>query len=501
MTNGVSAGRRTIGVLVILAIGWAGFVLLKPRDLPSIPDMGTGSPDKASGQSEVPVMPDTEPTPETPDAPKVLADMTLPKMDVVRVDGLGATVVAGNAARDVDVILRLDGQEVATARTDADGNFVSLFDVPITDAPRILTVETRGADGVVARATDSIIVAPTFPTAPAQDDIPRTVTETVASEADVPRPPGSGALPPVDSDNLRVAAVPPPQIAPAPTRLDGGSTAEGGVIAEDVSVADATGTGAIVKDQTVSDEIGTDATAVIVPSQTSDAPEIGTTRIVTAGDVPTVAPQIDVAPAAPSSVSSITASDAPLPPVPSPPPARAATPPRLFRAGAGGVTVLPDNTSPPDVRQDLGIDAISYDAAGEVQLAGRGVGDTQIRIYLDNRPIQQARVDRAGTWTSPLPNVDSGTYTLRIDSLAADGTVTGRVETPFQRTAPAVAAASRRDGVTAITVQPGYTLWAISEGYFGEGIRYVQIFEENQDFIRDPDLIYPGQVFKLPDVE
>ncbi|MGC1259996.1 MAG: hypothetical protein WA873_04970, partial [Jannaschia helgolandensis] len=150
MTNGVSAGRRAIGVLVILAIGWAGFVLLKPRDLPSMPDMGTGSPDKVSGQSEVPVMPDTEPTPETPDAPKVLADMTLPKMDVVRVDGLGATVVAGNAARDVDVILRLDGQEVATARTDADGNFVSLFDLPITDAPRILTVETRGADGVVA---------------------------------------------------------------------------------------------------------------------------------------------------------------------------------------------------------------------------------------------------------------------------------------------------------------------------------------------------------------
>ena len=218
MTNGVSAGRRTIGVLVILAIGWAGFVLLKPRDLPSMPDMGTGSPDKASGQSEVPVMPDTEPTPETPDAPKVLADMTLPKMDVVRVDGLGATVVAGNAARDVDVILRLDGQEVATARTDADGNFVSLFDVPITDAPRILTVETRGADGVVARATDSIIVAPTFPTAPAQDDIPRTLTETVASQADVPRPPDSGALPPVDSDNRRVAAVPLPQIAPAPTR-------------------------------------------------------------------------------------------------------------------------------------------------------------------------------------------------------------------------------------------------------------------------------------------
>ena len=92
-----------------------------------------------------------------------------------------------------------------------------------------------------------------------------------------------------------------------------------------------------------------------------------------------------------------------------------------------------------------------------------------------------------------------GVYRLRIDALDPAGTVTGRVETPFARTAPAVAAAAREAGITAITVQPGYTLWAISEGWFGDGLRYVQIFEANRAAIRNPDLIYPGQVFDLPD--
>jgi nucleoid-associated protein YgaU len=50
-----------------------------------------------------------------------------------------------------------------------------------------------------------------------------------------------------------------------------------------------------------------------------------------------------------------------------------------------------------------------------------------------------------------------------------------------------------------VTVQPGLTLWAIAEANFGDGVLYVQVFEANKDKIRDPDLIYPGQVFTMPD--
>ena len=53
--------------------------------------------------------------------------------------------------------------------------------------------------------------------------------------------------------------------------------------------------------------------------------------------------------------------------------------------------------------------------------------------------------------------------------------------------------------INVVTVQPGNTLWAIARERYGQGILYVRVFKENKGKIRDPDLIYPGQVFSLPD--
>ena len=52
--------------------------------------------------------------------------------------------------------------------------------------------------------------------------------------------------------------------------------------------------------------------------------------------------------------------------------------------------------------------------------------------------------------------------------------------------------------VRLVTVQPGNTLWGISRRSYGEGTLYVRVFEANRQRIRDPDLIYPKQVFKIP---
>jgi nucleoid-associated protein YgaU len=50
-------------------------------------------------------------------------------------------------------------------------------------------------------------------------------------------------------------------------------------------------------------------------------------------------------------------------------------------------------------------------------------------------------------------------------------------------------------------IRSGDNLWTIARRVYGEGIRYTQIFEANNDQIRDPDLIYPGQVFDLPETD
>ena len=69
---------------------------------------------------------------------------------------------------------------------------------------------------------------------------------------------------------------------------------------------------------------------------------------------------------------------------------------------------------------------------------------------------------------------------------------------------PSVLAAARSDlpadsaAIAAVTVQRGDTLWAISQDRYGSGFLYVRVFEANRDSIRDPDLIYPGQVFAIP---
>ena len=95
--------------------------------------------------------------------------------------------------------------------------------------------------------------------------------------------------------------------------------------------------------------------------------------------------------------------------------------------------------------------------------------------------------------------MDTKVYQLRVDEVREDGSVASRVETPFKPAAPAEAVAAQQAPVRQVTVQPGSTLWAIARDRYGEGVMYLRVFEANKDLIRNPDLIYPGQIFTVPD--
>lgn len=47
-------------------------------------------------------------------------------------------------------------------------------------------------------------------------------------------------------------------------------------------------------------------------------------------------------------------------------------------------------------------------------------------------------------------------------------------------------------------VVKGDTLWGISRKYYGKGNLYTKIYNANKNIIKNPDLIYPGQVFVIP---
>ena len=83
-------------------------------------------------------------------------------------------------------------------------------------------------------------------------------------------------------------------------------------------------------------------------------------------------------------------------------------------------------------------------------------------------------------------------------AVPADTTgASAQTATTAEATAPAPATAPATQA-TIITVQPGFTLWGIARKSYGDGVLYVRVYEANKDQIRDPDLIYPGQVFTVP---
>jgi nucleoid-associated protein YgaU len=144
----------------------------------------------------------------------------------------------------------------------------------------------------------------------------------------------------------------------------------------------------------------------------------------------------------------------------------------------------------------LGLGAVDYGSVGEMRLSGTAHPGSALRLYADDKPIGEARADQTGRWTlSPGQRLAEGTHQLRLDQLGSDGKVTARVELPFRRenmNATEVATGK-------VVVQPGSTLWRIASHAYGQGVHYTIIYQANRDQIRNPNLIYPGQVFTVPE--
>ncbi len=55
--------------------------------------------------------------------------------------------------------------------------------------------------------------------------------------------------------------------------------------------------------------------------------------------------------------------------------------------------------------------------------------------------------------------------------------------------------------VTFYTVKSGDSLSKIAKHFYGNAMLYGKIFDANREVIKNPDLIYPGQKIRIPDLE
>jgi nucleoid-associated protein YgaU len=173
--------------------------------------------------------------------------------------------------------------------------------------------------------------------------------------------------------------------------------------------------------------------------------------------------------------------------------------------GPGTVAVLlPGNANEPaqtlqtpSARNgSLALDTAEYGANGELLLSGHAAPGATLRLYADNQPVATVTADDQGKWSSATPrpkNAAQAKIDLRVDQLAADGSVAQRIAEPFE---PPQAASAASTGQ--YTVAAGNSLWVIARKAYGNGQHYTVIFGANKEHIRDPNLIYPGQIITLP---
>ena len=442
IVGGVAAG------LALGAVIWWGMVRAPVEDaatealpLAAVPEPVAEAP--AATVDAAPVVAPAEPAPEAvaavePEAtPESPADPSMPSFDTVRADAMGGVQVAGHAAPGATVALMADGAEVASAEANARGDFAFLTDLPLTGAPRELKLQVTDAAGVVTTSQQSVVLAP------------RAQAEPLVAA--------------VQAGQVAEAAAPETSAAAAP------ETAEPAAEAPTVLLTDGSGLSVLspprMGGNVVIDSISYDVTGAV-------------TLAGRAGGAGEVRVYVDNAAFASAPIAVNGAWQVLLPEL------------------AGGVYTL---------RVD------------EVDGAGKVVSRFETPFQRESAEVLAAAMEA----TRPAPAAES-------DETAAEPVSASMPETaaaPAEPAAPATGAAPEAPAVVAaveaepaaeapattgadpqptpqliqVTVQPGFTLWAIATQNYGDGFAYVRVYEANRAQIRDPDLIYPGQVFTVPE--
>jgi len=447
-----------LAAIAIVVIGIAAWWLLAPQ-----PDSGAPEAPAAELAAVPAAEPDATQEADEPVAEPEAAAALAPTFDVVRIKPDGNALVAGKAEPGARIAVLVEGAPVAEVETGAGADFVALFDLPPIETDRVMTLEATLADGTRLASETSVIIE-------------GVEVAPVVAEAETPE----------------LGEETPERPEPEAAQPEPGATPETGAT-PDVAAAPETDTGSEVAALEPEPETPESETAPVMPAPEADAAPDGTgpPALAEAEPAPETTPAPETAPETAPEPEAVAAAETPAEP----------EAPRILIAGPDGLRVVQD-TGPDPV---LSVDAIAYDSVGEIALSGRAQNEETLRVYVNNEPVGDVAVDDGGQWHVPLPDIDAGVYTLRVDAIAPDGSVTARVETPFVREEPGLVvaagaeAASAGQSLTAVTIQPGHTLWAIAKGRYGQGESYWAIFDANRDQIRDPDWIYPGQVFSLPD--
>lgn len=424
-------------------------------------------PEPAAPEVAAPAAPEAA----TPAAPVIPAPVP-PSFDTVRAEADGSVVIAGRAEAGSSVAVLAGGAEVARAEADRRGSFAAFFSLPPSEVPRVLTLAMTLADGRRVLSEQSVIIAPIAAPVAVAEATPEPGPEPAEAPAVTPEP---AVTPPAataqgadtaaagagDAGDAATEATPEPGAKPEVLIVDAGGVRKlnpSGPL--EGIVIDTIGYGATGEVRIAGRGAGGSHARLYLDNRVLLTVPIGTdggwsaeVTGIAAGIYRLRVDQIDAGGRTTARFETPFQREAPEAV------AAAIAPPA---APAAPTPVTPTPVQP-------------VTAPAEAPAAP---------ALAEAPPVATPQAPAAAT--TPLANApaaaDAGGPSAGDPSA---GSVAASLPTPVAR-------------AEIVTVQPGYTLWGIAKASYGDGILYVRVYEANRKMIRDPDLIYPGQIFTVP---
>lgn len=466
----------------------------EPAVIASLPDAAPTEADpktgRLPGQEPVQAAPETPATGSpagtaaVPGAPAAAVEVVPPGFDVVRVEPDGSMVIAGNAAPNSKVEIVIGSKVIGEAVAGTDGDFAVVLDKPLDPGGYQIVLRSTTPDHVVATSVETAVVSipdtkdgqvlalveePGKPSemisVPKPEEAPglSAAGEQPATGAPAAEQPASSE--PKPADQVEAAAVPEPAKQPDAATATGSKVSVEAVEIEGrkIFVAGVADAGRKVRGYAND----------ILLGETQASPD-GRFLIEAERDLPVGDYIIRVDALEPDGVKVI---------------ARAAVP--FEREPGEAIAAIAPPAAP---------------APAETPAASSGAGASAGAPPASGAPTPEAAKPTTGEvaiGASPAPAESAaaaGTPATTPDVAIAVAPANGGADVSSPAAAiPEVTAPKLQSVDSAVIIRRGDTLWRISRRVYGRGVRYSTIYLANQKQIADPDRIWPGQVFKVPE--
>lgn len=450
----------------VAAVG-GGYLIKDDQGQPVIQSLLSGQPEtevarETEKTEEVAALPVEKEPAETPAAEPAVEEPVLPGFDVLRVERDGSVVVAGRAPANSEVEIIENGEVLASGKSGPSGDFAIVFDTPLAPGAHELVIRATplledGKKGEPVLSAEAGIV-----TIPEMEDAAGEVLAMVQE-------PGAASRI-LQQPEAEPSPEPQPEAKPEPV---------------------------VEADDTVKAE-------EVVSEEAEPAPKVEEAEETETAKAPV---EEVVKPAAEVAVKAVDVEDS-----------------KVFVAGTGepgrqvriyindeykgtakvnpfGNFLLELNETLPSGNHDLRVDMLG-EGASEV--------GSRVAVVVEHQaeevPQAVAEVEKPepapAVEEAPAPQTAEVKMQTEITKPAAEE---AKPEQPEEQVAAVEEEPKAEPQVIktgrSVIIRKGDSLWRISRRMLGQGRKYTTIFSANANKIKDPNRIYPGQVFDVPDEE